>query len=76
MSRKSRRQFGSVRRHVSSDYRASYWGPDGQSISLGTFPSYVEADPALADVQLRLRSGTWIDPRQSVERSQTYLEPG
>lgn len=65
MSRKGRRHFGSIRQRPSGNYQASYIGPDGLLISLGTFPTYADADIALADVEVQLRRGTWIDPRHS-----------
>jgi len=63
MGKRARREFGSIRKRASDRWEASYHGPDGRRISLGTFATFSDADFALANVEVNLRRGIWIDPR-------------
>jgi integrase len=62
MARK-KRSFGRVRRLASGRYQARYLGPDGiLRPAPYTFRTKREADVWLADQQVRMRRGDWIDP--------------
>ena len=57
----SRRSFGSVRRLPSGRWQATYWRA-GKLVSAGTFPTKADARAALADAEVAMRAGTWVDP--------------
>lgn len=63
-----RRQFGRVRKLPSGRWQARYPAPDGGDRSLGTFTTKAAASQALAQVELQMASGNWLDP---VRREQT-----
>ena len=57
-----RRHFGSVRKRSSGRWQASYW-IDGRRYGVGSFPSKADALAHLANVEVDVRKGAWIDPR-------------
>ena len=63
-----RRPSGSIRRLSSGSWQARYTGPDGALRTLGTFPTKVEADRALARETSRMSLGTWHDPYRGQEQ--------
>jgi len=62
MSKKGRRDFGSIRKRASGRWQASY-PAHGRRVPLGTFLTKSDANAALAAQQVELARGTWIDPR-------------
>lgn len=59
------RDFGNVRKLPSGRWQATY-SVDGRRIAApNTFAYKADATDWLADVQLQLREGDWIDPRRS-----------
>ncbi|PVU83081.1 site-specific integrase [Cellulomonas sp. WB94] len=63
-----RRPSGSIRHLSSGSWQARYTGPDGALRTLGTFPTKVEADTALAHETSRMSLGTWHDPYRGQEQ--------
>jgi integrase len=63
MQRKS--QFGTVRKLPSGRWHGSYLTPESVRVSIGTFRLKGECHARLNEVAQALRTGTWIDPRQS-----------
>ena len=63
-----RRPSGSIRHLSSGSWQARYTGPDGALRTLGTFPTKVEADTALAHETSRMSLGTWHDPHRGQEQ--------
>ena len=59
----SRRPFGSVRDLPSGRFQARYPGPDGrQHHGPSTYATKADARVFLAEQEVRIRSGQWIDP--------------
>jgi integrase len=67
-----RRQFGRVRRLPSGKWQARHPGPDGLDRSLGTFATKAAANQALAQVELQMASGAWIDPSRREQTLAAY----
>ncbi|HUX70834.1 MAG TPA: tyrosine-type recombinase/integrase [Cellulomonadaceae bacterium] len=63
-----RRTSGSIRHLSSGSWQARYTGPDGALRTLGTFPTKVEADQALAHETSRMARGLWRDPSRGQEQ--------
>ena len=68
-TRRHRRASGAVRKLPSGRSRARRTGPDGALRTLGTYPTKVEADKALAHQVARMARGVWHDPRPAQTRS-------
>jgi integrase len=63
VSRRQRREFGTIRKRPSGRYSASCLGPDGLRRFAGkTFDSKADAQAWLALQQTQIRSANWIDP--------------
>jgi integrase len=63
VSRRLRREFGSLRKRPSGKYSASYLGPDGLRRFAGrTFATKADAQAWLALQQTQMRGGSWADP--------------
>ncbi len=63
-----RRTSGSIRHLSSGSRQARCTGPDGALRTLGTFPTKVEADQALAHETSRMARGLWHDPSRGQEQ--------
>jgi integrase len=63
-----RRTSGSIRHLSSGSWQARYTGPDGALRTMGTFPTKVEADQALAHETSRMTRGLWHDPSRGQEQ--------
>ena len=63
-----RRPSGSIRHLSSGSWQARYTGPDGALRTLGTFPTKIEADQALAHETSRMARGLWHDPSRGQEQ--------
>ncbi|MBB5785582.1 tyrosine-type recombinase/integrase [Jiangella mangrovi] len=59
----ARRRFGRVRKLPSGRFQARYHGPDGQDRPAPyTFATKTDANVWLADKELEIRRGDWLDP--------------
>jgi len=59
----ARRTFGSIRKLPSGRYQARYFDASGQRhLGPDTFPTKADASRWLADVEVSLARGTWVDP--------------
>jgi integrase len=67
-----RRQFGRVRRLPSGRWQARYLAPDGEDRSLGTFATKAAANQALAQVELQMTTGAWLDPGRREQTLASY----
>src|SRR5690348_14715691 len=67
-----RRQFGRVRKLPSGRWQARYPAPDGEDRSLGTFATKAAANQALAQMELQMASGTWLDPSRREQTLASY----
>jgi integrase len=67
-----KRQFGRVRKLPSGKWQARYLGPDGFDRSLGTFATKTMANQALAQVELQMASGSWLDPARREQTLAAY----
>ena len=57
-----RRHFGYLRKRSSGRWQASY-EYEGKRFTLGTYDRKADALASLAETEINLRRGTWIDPR-------------
>ena len=69
-----KRQFGRVRKLPSGKWQARYLGPDGFDRSLGTYATKTIANQALAQVELQMASGSWLDPARREQTLASYAE--
>jgi integrase len=68
-----KRRFGRVRRLPSGRYQARYHGPDGVDRPAGqTFATKADADVWLANQEVEIRSGNWLDPDLGKVAFETY----
>jgi Phage integrase, N-terminal SAM-like domain len=59
----ARRTFGSIRKLPSSRYQARYFDAGGpRHLAPDTFATKADASRWLADVEVSLARGTWVDP--------------
>jgi len=68
-----RRHFGTVRKRPSGSWQAMYWR-DGQRYSAGNFSAKADALAYLSTIEVDLRRGAWIDPREGEVSLRTYAE--
>ncbi|RVU27183.1 site-specific integrase [Streptomyces antnestii] len=63
--RKSRRNFGRIRKLPSGRFQARYPGPDGVLRSAGkTFATTTDADRWLSKKRIEIEEGRWLDPAE------------
>ncbi|MHB2029266.1 MAG: tyrosine-type recombinase/integrase [Acidimicrobiales bacterium] len=68
-----RRHFGTVRKRPSGSWQVMYWR-DGQRYSAGNFSAKADALAYLSTIEVDLRRGAWIDPREGEVSLRTYAE--
>ena len=72
MANKSeRRHFGNLRKRASGKWQASY-RVDGKSFSLGTFSHKADALGALAEIEVAVNRGTWVNPELGMVTLRDY----
>jgi integrase len=71
--RRTRRQFGAVRKLPSGRWQASYDGPDGRRRPAGsTFPTKADASSWLSTIETGIIRGEWRPPEPSRETFGAY----